>query len=88
MQPGPRCGWPDPDRCDKPETAHRPHHEGERRPWGYHDTQCQVPSRDPAQYPECGWIAGHEAEAGHSYQSRIGTPQRQAAEAHGREAEQ
>jgi hypothetical protein len=76
IRPGPRCGYP--DLCDKPEAAHRPHHDGETRPWGYHDRQCQVPSASPADYPECAWIDGHDA--GHSYQPRIGTPQRHAAE--------
>jgi hypothetical protein len=88
IRPGPRCGYPDPDRCDKEARDHQAHHVGELRPWGHHDTQCQVPSEDPAQYPECSWIAGHEPEGDHSYQSRIGTPQRQAAEAQGREAGQ
>ena len=75
IQPGPR--WEYPDRCGKPEPAHRPHHDGDTRPRGYHDRQCQVPSAHPTQYPECGWIDGHDA--GHCYQLRIGTPECQAA---------
>jgi hypothetical protein len=76
IQPGPRCRFP--DRCDKPESAHRPHHHGETRPWGYDDRQCQVPSASLADYPECRWIGGHDAD--HSYQARVGTPQRRTAE--------
>lgn len=78
IQPGPRCGFPEPDRCGKPESIHQAHQEGETRTWGFHDTQCQVPSGDPRQYPECGWIDGHQG--GHDYQWRIGTPERQIAE--------
>lgn len=42
---------------------------GERRPWTYHDVQCQVPNPQPGPhldgYPECGLTNGHAD--GHDY---------------------
>jgi hypothetical protein len=65
--PGPGCGWPDRE-CKEPDSAHGTR-SGERRSWGYHDVQCQVPNSRPGPYldgyPECGFIDGH-AE-GHDY---------------------
>jgi hypothetical protein len=58
---GPRCGWPDRE-CKAPATAHGSG-AGERRPWTYHDVQCQVPNPRPGPhldgYPECGLIGLH-----------------------------
>lgn len=64
---GPRCGWPDRE-CKAPDSAHGSGG-GQRRPWTYHDVQCQVPNPDPGPhldgYPECGLIDGHAG--GHDY---------------------
>jgi hypothetical protein len=62
--------------CELPASVHQPSELA--RPWGFHDVQCQVPSADPRQYPECGLTDGHVT--GHSYQWRLGTPERRAAE--------
>ena len=43
--PGPRCGWPDRE-CKAPDSAHGTG-AGQRRPWTYHDVQCQVPNPRP-----------------------------------------
>jgi len=60
--PGPRCGWPDRER-KAPDSAHGSG-AGERRPWMYHDKQCQIPNPQPGPhldgYPECGFIDGHD----------------------------
>jgi hypothetical protein len=63
----PRCGWPDRE-CKQPDSAHD-NARGERRTWGYHDTQCQVPNPQPGPhldgYPECALVDGHAGE--HDY---------------------
>jgi hypothetical protein len=55
--PGPRCGWPGP-RCAQPDDWHG-QGSGERRSWGFHDVQCQRPSTDIGQSPECSLIINH-----------------------------
>ena len=59
---GPRCGWPDRE-CKAPDSAHGTGG-GQRRPWTYHDVQCQVPNPRPGLhldgYPECGLVGGHD----------------------------
>jgi hypothetical protein len=76
IRPGPRCGGE--AECGKPK-AHQARKPDPVTPWGWHDVQCQVPSADPRQYPGCGFIDGHESD--HDYGWRIGTPERDAAEA-------
>ena len=65
--PGPRCGWPDRE-CKAPDSAHGTG-AGGRRPWTYHDVQCQAPNPSPGPhldgYPECGLVDGHAG--GHDY---------------------
>ena len=72
--PGPRCGWsPDPElsTCRPGPKAHIDHvpEPGERRAWGYHDVQCQVPNPRPGPhldgYPECGLTGQHAGD--HDY---------------------
>ncbi len=75
--PGPRCGWPGRE-CKAADSAHgsRP---GERRPWGYHDIQCQIPNPEPGPhldgYPECGFIDGHADD--HDYRRHAAEPARE-----------
>ncbi len=75
--PGPRCGWPGRE-CKTADTAHgsRP---GDRRPWGYHDVQCQVPNPEPGPhldgYPECGFVDGHGGC--HDYRRHAAEPERE-----------
>jgi len=54
---GPRCGWPARE-CGAPDDWHTPP-PGTRRPWGWHDTQCQIAAADPGLYPQCGLISDH-----------------------------
>jgi len=64
---GRRCGWPDRE-CKAPDSAHGSGG-GERRPWTYHDVQCQVPNPLPGPqldgYPECGLVDSHGGD--HDY---------------------
>jgi len=56
--PVPRCGYP--DRCSDSRQVRHATPPGTRRLWGYHDVQCQVPSANPAAYPPCTLIDGHD----------------------------
>jgi hypothetical protein len=66
IQPGPRCGGP--GECHVKGVDHSPE-PGARRPWTFHDRQCQVPNPRPGPhldgYPECGLIDLHGG--GHDY---------------------
>ena len=62
IRPDRRCGWP--ETCKEPGHDYEPTAAQRRRPWGYHDIQCQKPNPRPGPhldgYPACYFMDGHE----------------------------
>lgn len=72
INPARRCGYP--ERCDTKGIDH--YTAPERRPWGYHDIQCQTPNPRPGShldgYPECGLVQDHDGDC--DYRRHIAVP--------------